>query len=100
MRIHVGEFEGYTYVRNQAPHHCDGPEGRGANVNPQTAHGSWFELLRAANQDARCAEIDQVSAKARTGPEKANCDFAACPQPLCASARHFRCPLCDSKMCQ
>lgn len=60
---HVTDFQSHTDPGNDSPHYRDGPEDFMTHVDSQAAHGVRLEILRAADQDARLAEIHKIAGK-------------------------------------
>ncbi len=73
---HIADLESDPDSRNFSPHHRDGPKDLVANVNSKTSDGLQLKVLRAANQNAGLAEIDQVAGEVNTRAQKANQDLA------------------------
>ncbi len=73
---HLADLESDPDSRNFSPHHRDGPEDLVANVNSKTSDGLRLKVLRAANQNAGLAEVDQVAGEVNTRAQKANHDLA------------------------
>lgn len=73
---HVTDLESETNSGDFAPHHGERPQSLVPHVDSETAHRLKLQILRAANQDARLAEVHQVPDKMTGRSQKAHRNLA------------------------
>ncbi len=73
---HLCELKSYADAGYVALQHGDGAEGFGRDLDADAPHGLEGEILGAADERTRLAQVDEIARNVDTGPHKADRNLA------------------------